>query len=132
MSVEILNLSGRKIDIACLRENILRALSFIKGGGFLNLSLVLVSAGKIRELNEKYRHKNSATDVLSFEKLDEIVICPEIVKKQAKKLKSRFNLELTRVAVHGILHLKGHDHEKNKKAAEKMQKIEDKIISKII
>ena len=50
------------------------------------LSLVFVSKEEIKNLNRKFRKKNKATDVLSFELneknyLGEVVICPEVVKK---------------------------------------------------
>jgi len=92
-----------------------------------NLSIVLVGQGKIKELNKKYRKENSITDVLSFPYDDsgEIVICPEEVKNNAKKYNSTYKEELTRVLIHGILHLLGYNHEKSEKETKKMRKKEE-------
>ncbi|MDD5589917.1 MAG: rRNA maturation RNase YbeY [Candidatus Portnoybacteria bacterium] len=96
----------------------------------MEISLVLTDEHRIQEINAQYRKKNKSTDVLSFPELNEIFICPSIIKKQAKILKTPFKTELTRVIVHGILHLLGFDHVKKDQAAE-MEKEEDKILKKI-
>jgi len=108
------------------------------------LSIALVGQKKIRELNKKYRRKNRTTDVLAFpgNGLGEIIICLREVKKNAKRFESTvaealshlppwptpqasaFEKELARVLIHGILHLLGYDHEKNKQLAEKMKEKE--------
>ena len=86
-----------------------------------------------------------ATDVLSFQyasersersgeksqkflehnNFGEIVICLREVKKNAKRFDISFKKELIRVLIHGILHVLGYDHEKNKVGAEKMRKKEE-------
>lgn len=91
------------------------------------LSIALVGQGRIRELNKRYRDKNRATDVLAFpgDGLREIVICLREVKKNAKRFGSTFEKELARVLIHGVLHLLGYDHEKDKQLAEKMKEKEE-------
>ena len=75
-----------------------------------HLSLELVDAGRITELNRDHRGKDEPTDVLSFpidgtgpaagpRELGDVVICPE------------HTADLTEAAVHGVLHLCGYDHE---------------------
>ena len=100
-----------------------------------DLSIVLIGPTKIKELNQKYRKKNQTTNVLSFEGgkdfLGEIVICPNIIKKNAANLKSNFKKELTFVLIHGLLHLLGYDHERSKKEAEIMDKKTRKHLFKI-
>jgi len=99
----------------------------------VDLSIVLVSPKTIKKLNKKYRRKNLVTDVLSFQyanenenkKSGEIVICPWQVRKNAKKFNSTFKKELIKILVHGILHLSGFDHERNKKEANVMAKKEE-------
>lgn len=93
--------------------------------GNKDLSIVLVNQDKIKELNRKYRKKNKATDVLSFE-LGDVIICLPEVKKNAKRYQITFQKELTRVLIHGILHLLGYDHKKTKIKAEEMRKKEEK------
>lgn len=78
------------------------------------LEINFVSSQKIRELNSKYLGNDYATDVLTFPQSDNpsknkiygtIVISPEIA---AKKL-----IGVDELIKHGLLHLKGFDHEKN-------------------
>ncbi len=96
-----------------------------------NISLVFVGDAKMKELNKKYRGKNRVTDVLSFEELNEIFICLPQAKRQAKALKHPLNCELTRLAVHGIVHLKGYEHEGSKRQAVGMLAVENEIIELI-
>jgi len=100
-----------------------------------NISLAFVNKEEIKKLNNKFRKKNKATDVLSFELkekgfLGEIVICPEVVKENAKSYKSTLKKEIVKVFIHGILHLLGYDHEKTNKEAEIMEKKQEKYLSK--
>ena len=101
-----------------------------------NISLAFVNKEEIKKLNNKFRKKNKATDVLSFELkekgfLGEIVICPEVVKENAKSYKSTLKKEIVKVFIHGILHLLGYDHEKTNKEAEIMEKKQEKYLSKV-
>ncbi len=93
-----------------------------------DISIVLVEAQEIKSLNKKYRRKDKATDVLSFnygEDSGEIALCPKVIGQNAKKLKNSFEKEIIRILAHGILHLAGYDHEKSKKEAVKMEKKEN-------
>jgi probable rRNA maturation factor len=101
-----------------------------------NISLVFVSKEEIKKLNKKFRKKNKATDVLSFElnegkNIGEIVICPDIVKENAKKYGNTIKSEIMKVFVHGILHLLGYDHEKSKKEEKLMEKKQNLYLLKV-
>ena len=82
------------------------------------VSLALVSKNEIKKLNRNYRKIDKPTDVLSFagEKdfLGEIIISPEIIKKQAEENKKSFTEELKFIYVHGLLHLVGLTDDKEK------------------
>ena len=98
------------------------------------ISLALVGKEEIRELNKKFRKKNKPTDVLSFNLqskgyLGEIIICPDIVKENAKKYGVTTKSEILKVFVHGILHLCGYDHEKSEKEAKVMEEKQEKYLS---
>jgi probable rRNA maturation factor len=93
------------------------------GEGDAGLSLSLVSDAAIRALNREYRGRDAATDVLSFP-LDEtsnrkvpetllgdIVISVETAHRQAAEYDASVQREIYRLLIHGLLHLKGHDHE---------------------
>jgi probable rRNA maturation factor len=75
-----------------------------------HLAVEIVDAGRIRELNREHRGKDAPTDVLAFpidelgptagpRELGDVAICPEHCS------------DVTEAAVHGVLHLCGHDHE---------------------
>ena len=98
-----------------------------------NIEVAFVKKKEIKALNKKYRRKDKATDVLSFGTIDDvlpqIVICIEIVKKNAKEDNIPFKQELSKVLIHGILHLMGMNHVKTKEAEEMLQK-QNKYLSK--
>ena len=92
------------------------------------LSLVLISNAGIHKLNRQYRFKDAETDVLSFtlnltEPLDgmdwelgEIFISVEQAQLQAKALGHSLTREIAFLFVHGMLHVLGFDHEREKEA----------------
>ena len=111
----------------------------------LFFTLLLSDSTKIKKLNKKFRKKNKITDVLSFpfqqkkefkkklknEKeiyLGDIIINLNKVKK--KGLAQDFKLEFDRLWLHGLVHLFGHNHKKNKDF-QLMKKIEDKYFNLI-
>lgn len=124
-----------------------------KTAGILNLtadteiSVLLVDNETIQEFNRDYRDKDSATDVLSFpmeedieensepeviggpgeRMLGDIVISVERAVEQAAEYGHSIERELAFLAVHGMLHLLGYDHEKNE-AAKKIMRTEEKRI----
>jgi probable rRNA maturation factor len=87
------------------------------------LSLSLVDDDAMRALNAKYRGKDAATDVLSFpldgessavpaeRLLGDVVISIDTARRQAEAYDAPLQRELYRLLIHGLLHLKGHDHE---------------------
>jgi len=60
--------------------------------------------------------------------LGDVVISVETAKLQAKKNGVSMNKEITRLLIHGILHLIGYDHEKGHKDALKMRKEEERLL----
>ncbi len=82
--------------------------------------LTLVGPRAIRSLNRKYRHKDRPTDVLSFSLkengpdgkfyLGDIIICPEVARKQARKQGHTLLREIEILTIHGFLHLLGFEH----------------------
>lgn len=99
----------------------------------------------MKSLNKKYRGINKTTDVLSFPQLTsdykpeffvrekapvflgDIVINANYAKRQALINKSSFYYEISRLLIHGLLHLLGYDHEKNKYQKKKMSLAENKL-----
>ena len=83
------------------------------------LNIVLADNKYIKRLNRKYRHKNRATDVLSFHgeggMIGDIIISAERAKTQAGKYGNSFLDEMRTLIRHGILHLRGYTHKEMKK-----------------
>ena len=94
------------------------------------ISIVLVSDTKIKELNRKYRKINRVTDVLAFD-YGEIFICLPQAERQAKQLGHSLKKELAILLIHGILHLAGYDDEA-KKDYNKMVRKQEELWQKII
>ncbi len=99
-----------------LQRVVKKVLAFENKIGY-SASVVFVSRAKIQELNRVYRKKNRPTDVLSFgqdgadEKyIGEIILCLPYIREQAKEYGVTYLEELTRMTIHGTLHLLGYDH----------------------
>ena len=104
------------------------------------VTVVLIGERAMRALNKRWREKDQPTDVLSFsqregaggdlhpEVLGDIVICVPVARRQARTAGHCLAAELDRLAVHGLLHLAGYEHEEHPAAARAMQRREDAII----
>ena len=87
-----------------------------------SLSLALVDEKKSKELNKKYRSKNKPTNILSFslrKDMGEIILCPDVIKREAKNFGKTFQEFLGFLVIHGMLHLKGYDHSSTMERLEK-------------
>ncbi len=79
-------------------------------------SVCLVSDHTIRRYNRKYRGKDEPTDVLSFRDdtpdwAGDMMISAETAVRQARRLRHSVETEIKILALHGLLHLLGYDHE---------------------
>jgi probable rRNA maturation factor len=94
------------------------------------LSLAVVDVEEMAELNTGYRGKEGPTDVLSFGcddpcpvdgdepiTLGDVVVAPEIARRQAEELGHTVEQELNLLVVHGILHMLGYEHDTDEGAA---------------
>jgi probable rRNA maturation factor len=82
------------------------------------VTVALVSDPHIRRLNRRYRRKDYSTDVLSFPSreppfLGDIVIARGVARRQARAAGHSEAIELRILALHGLLHLLGYDHERD-------------------
>ena len=80
--------------------------------------IALTSDARVRQLNARYRAKNAPTDVLSFAAdepgfLGEVVIASGVARRQARQAGHPVQVELRVLALHGLLHLLGYDHERD-------------------
>ena len=84
------------------------------------LTIRFVSVEESAELNNQYRNKPSSTNILSFpfevpdevelNLLGDLVVCSDIVKKEALEQKKEELAHWAHMVVHGTLHLLGYDH----------------------
>ena len=80
------------------------------------LTIAVVSDARIRALNRRFRGKDRATDVLSFPAgepgaLGDVVIAAGVAARQALRAGHSLQDEFRVLALHGLLHLLGYDHE---------------------
>ena len=123
------------IDFPKWKTKIKNPSLYLKKKNF-QFTLLLTNKIIIKNLNKKFRKKNKETDVLSFPikshfnknyKWD-IAICYEIINLRSKK--TNFNIEFDKMWIHGLLHLLGYNHVKQKDY-EQMLKREQDILKRV-
>ena len=91
-------------------------------------------------LNRDYRHRDYATNVLSFPYesaahfdgiCGDLVLCLPVVQHEAMDQGKTLEAHFAHLIVHGMLHLQGYDHETNKDDAERMEAAERKILDSL-
>ena len=117
-----------------------KIIKFLKNKNII-FTIFLTNSWNMKKLNKKFRKENKSTDVLSFPSFSpnnlklikkknlyvgDIATCYEIIDTRSDK--NNFFLEFDKVWVHGLLHLVGHNHIKNKDYF-KMNRIEKRIIN---
>jgi probable rRNA maturation factor len=124
--VSIVDERGRPVSVPGLAAW-LRRVAPARARGIV--SVALVSDRRVRALNRAYRGQDYATDVLSFCEpsapsgqssarspepfLGEIVIARGVARRQASEARHSEQTELRVLALHGLLHLLGYDHERD-------------------
>jgi len=103
--------------------------------GRSEISVLLVGPTRSRALNARYRGQDHATNVLSFpaqpaaaataaaQLLGDLVICPDVLRREARQQHKRERDHWAHLVVHGVLHLMGFDHEHDADA-ERMERRE--------
>jgi probable rRNA maturation factor len=96
-----------------------------------------VDADEGRGLNRDYRHKDYATNVLSFPyETDpaisgDLVVCLPVVLREAEAQQKAPEAHFAHLIVHGMLHLQGYDHETGQQDAARMEAKERDILARL-
>ena len=100
--------------------------------------MALVADREMRRLNRLWRRKDRTTDVLAFVQegparnlLGDVVISLPAARRQARERGHSLKDELAVLLIHGILHLRGYDHEPGGQKARRMHRQEAALLSLI-
>ncbi len=104
------------------------------------LSIRIVDNEESQQLNSQYRGKDKPTNVLSFpfempegitlDLLGDLVICAEVVAREAQEQKKPLMHHWSHMVIHGVLHLLGFNHINNEEA-EEMEQLEREILASL-
>jgi len=127
------------LDSRLLRRIIQHALDSIESIDSHELCFHLVDAPEMARVNHQYLNHEGSTDVITFDHQEEadsdhlygeIFICLADAVKQARQFRTSWQSELTRYAVHGILHLCGYD-DLNDADRKEMKQVENRFLRKL-
>ncbi len=107
----------------------------------VEIGIRLVNEADSAELNQQYRHRQGATNVLSFSYPDipeqtgsallgDLAICSQVVQREAAEQQKPLQAHWAHMTVHGILHLLGYDHQDDFEADE-MERLEAAILGNL-
>jgi len=127
------------VQYACRREGLPLRADFVRWARAAltdsgQVAIRLVDEDEGRRLNKAYRGKGHATNVLSFPYetepllMGDLVICPTVVAREAAEQGKPLAAHYAHLTVHGMLHLRGWDHE-NEGDAQAMEDEERKILA---
>ena len=137
MAIDVNNESGWDFDEQSVLDAARYALQRMRIHPLSELSLIAVDAAAMEQLHLQWMDLPGPTDVMSFPMdelrppgkdddeppqglLGDIVLCPEVAKRQGEQASSRHSMdeELQLLTVHGVLHLLGYDHEETAERTE--------------
>ncbi len=107
-----------------------------RGAARRELAVLLAGRSRSRTLNARYRGRDQATNVLSFPAsaaaarmglLGELVICPAVLRAEARSQGKSPRAHWAHLVVHGVLHLAGYDHERPADA-QRMERREIRVL----
>ncbi len=99
-----------------------------------HIMVVSVPKKEAVRLSRRFHKVRTPVNVLSFRygpDYGEIIVCPEVIRRDAVLQGNTYTFQMTWMLVHGILHLAGVHHEKSRTIAEKSERWERTILKKI-
>lgn len=126
MDIAVMNLQRAvAVSPAMVRAAVAQAARRLKLS-FKELSVVFVGEARMRRINREYLKHDYVTDVITFGH-GEIVICPKVALRHARRYGQSLSRELRRYVVHGLLHLAGFD-DHTAADARRMRQWEEKLL----
>ena len=101
------------------------------------ITMRIVDEDEGRQLNRDYRHKDYATNVLTFDYTQEpvvtadLVLCAPVVEREAREQNKSLEEHYAHLLVHGTLHAQGWDHETSPADADEMEAYETAILQEL-
>ena len=101
------------------------------------ITVRIVDADEGQALNRDYRHKDYATNVLTFDYAQEpvvcadLVLCAPVVAREAQENGKTLEEHYAHLLVHGALHAQGWDHETSEEDAQEMEDYETAIMQEL-
>lgn len=128
IKVEVTDAQGRRLPSQTLARWVERNAPARARG---TVVIAMISDARMRKINRQFRRKDYATDVLSFPamlpgSLGEMAIATGVLRRQAREAGHSESVEARVLALHGLLHLLGYDHETDhgemRRAEERLRK----------
>ena len=145
------NETEEKVDLKQVRAILKKIVSYY--GEKRDFSVTFVTDNEIQELNREYREIDAPTDILTFrlddapsfpisfeeedvdflnnEEMGDIFISLDTMRRNAEEFGVGEEEELSRLLLHGILHLRGLDHKTNDFEKEEMLKEQEEVLTKL-
>ena len=145
------NETEEKVDLKEVRAILKKIVQYY--GEKRDFSVTFVTDSEIQELNKEYREIDAPTDILTFrlddtpsfpisfededvdflnnEEMGDIFISLDTMRRNAEEFGVREEEELSRLLLHGILHLRGLDHKTNDFEKEEMLKEQEDVLAKL-
>ena len=114
---------------------LLRRYALAAAGSDCDVTLRVVGSAESKRLNARYRKRGHATNVLSFPYqarplAGDVVLCHPVIAREAKAQGKTLAAHYAHLVVHGVLHLRGHDHRRQNDAA-RMERTEIRLLRRL-
>ena len=130
LSLQFAGFAGEAVHRAALTPARARRWVGLALRGQGEIAVRIVGEAEGRALNRQYRHKDYATNVLTFDYarapvvLADLVLCAPVVAREAREQGKSLESHYAHLLVHGTLHAQGYDHETSESDALEMEALE--------
>ena len=106
-----------------------------RAAGAAQATMRIVGAAEGRRLNRAFRDQDYATNVLTFQygrrpPRGDIVLCHPVIAREARAQGKSLAAHYAHLVVHGVLHLRGHDH-RGKTETRRMERLEIRLLGRL-